>query len=790
MPQPIPASAVPQAERVERALEYALLLHYEQFTLCELIFRGSEAADYRSAAQILGLIDAADQPTPRVTEFIEASDEPLELLRDSFERSVVGQAWAQWSKTSLWSVAPASAEAFLVNVTALNGATIERRAKTLRTWLEDLAPEDRGSTVEQLRGALLARPLSDFTFSVRTTNVFRREGFEYLHQPVVLTSVGLLGLRAFGQTSLREVESLLSQTPLGEGIDELAAALRSGEFEWPADAGDPPQQGAARALEWDFATVLELWEARLSDLAERDAQVILRRSGAVGEAETLEGISETLGLTRERVRQLEKRGLERLRADQSWMSPIRASLVALRKTASYLWLSDLEGHPFLQPLVDRPDFVRYLANRVIPADWHAYRWHSDLLLTYKRQREPELACEALVQALRGATWPAPYADFLELVHGLLLGDETDLRPLFIERAHADLILDNNEHPTQVLQFGQAREGRILAFMHTRKGAVSVRELEQRFGRGVLPTACVIERRGHVALPHHFPDFELWESRLVPIAKRVMERDGADRQWMAHDLLELAGEEGPLPEWITPWLLTSMLRRSGQVDDLGRQRFALTGTSPKARLHLVPAAVEILERAGKPIPEQLLRERLNERVEVLDTTFNTLRTTVPLFHTGDGNIGLITRDLPGGLAAVQAAGEHLELLLRRRGRGLSFHQAHNELRALSPEHAQWSPGLVAVVARARPAIIANRSGVGLDVWDEVRVPNQPELMRTLLSEGQGVTRVSDFLRAIHELHGRETQRVHIAGIAHVAGARLRGDFLVLAELAESFVPPAE
>ncbi|WP_219906740.1 DNA-directed RNA polymerase subunit alpha C-terminal domain-containing protein, partial [Enhygromyxa salina] len=872
MLEPLPSSAVPQADRVERALEYAVLLHYRQFALRDLIYRGRDAMYYRCAAQILGLIDAAGQPSASVIEFVETGADPLELLRGGFERSAIGQGWARWSKTSLWGVDPASAEAFLVDATDLAPATTERRAKTLRTWLEQLAPEDRGPSVEQLRGQLLARPLSRFHFSARTTNVFRREGFEYVHQPVALTSAGLLALRAFGQTSLREVEGLLAQEPPGETIDELAAALERAELTWPEgfdlanirapaptledleDLEDPgwnqlaevlPEHILAQGIEqldpptrmltfchreaietvrelvarpeqeireargvgrttlagtleqivefarryptpahldsgtsadpeqsFDpdaFATVLELWEARLSHLDERDAQVVLRRSGALRDAETLEAISATLGVTRERVRQLERRGLVRLRADPSWMSRLRAALAEARGDATYLWLSELEDDPFLQPLVDRPEFVRYLTRRVLPDDWQAYRWdRDDLLLTRERGREPELAYQGLAGALRDASWPAPYSVFLELVGEQLRDDESDLRGLFIQRAEATLVLDDADHPTEVLHVGQSRSGRILAYMATRDGPVSVRELQQLFGRGALPDACLIVRRGHVALARHFPEFDLWERRLVPLARRIMEREGPDRQWMAHDLLDLAGEEVRLPDWITPWLLTSMLRRCGEVEDLGRQRFALEGGSPQARVHLLDAAVEILERAGGPISEAQLRERLSERVEVLDTTFNSLRTSLPVFPTGDGRLGLAARDLVGGLDAIQAAGEHLEVVLRQRGRGLSFHQALAELHALSPEHAQWSPKMVAVVARARPTIIANRSGIGLDAWDGVRIPTQPELMMNLLNEGEGVTRVSAYTRALRDLHGREPLRPHIAGIAHVVG----------------------
>ncbi|PRP95253.1 DNA-directed RNA polymerase subunit alpha C-terminal domain-containing protein [Enhygromyxa salina] len=902
MIDPLPSSAIPQADCIERALEYAVLLHYRQFALRDLVYRGRDAMYYRAAAQLLGLTDASGQPTATVVEFVHGGVDPLELLRASFERSAVGLAWARFGKGGLWSLDPDSAEAFLATATELAPATAERRAKTLRTWWHELAPEHSGPSVEQLRAELLARPLSSFHLSARTTNVFRRAGFELVHQVVALTSVGLLELRSFGQICLREVDGLLSQAPPGETIDELAAALSAGQVSWPAGFDTATATATATAaapspatvdpelidltqLSWNqlattlpahilalsieqvdlptrtytfcdsegietigqlvarskaevreargvgpgtlarsleqllqtwqryptpahlqtgtsadpahsfdpsaFATVLELWEARLSHLPDRDAQVVLRRSGAVGEAETLEAISETLGVTRERVRQIEGRGLTRLRAEQSWMSRIRATLTAARGEASYLWLSDLEDDSFLQPLVDRPAFVRYLANRVIPDDWHAYAWdRDDVLLTHKREREPEVAYEELAAALRRTEWPAPYSSFLELVGAQLLADEADLRPLFIQRAQASLAVDNDDHPSEVLRFGHSRDARVLAYLTTREGPVSVRELHQLFGRGALPDECVIVARGHVALPRHFRDFELWERRLVPLAKRFMERAGPERQWMAHDLLELAGEEGRLPDWITPWLLSSMLRRSGEVEDLGRQRFALRGSVPQTRVHLVPAAVEILDRAGAPIPEDQLRARLGERVEVLDATFNTLRTSIPVFPLGDGRLGLIERDIPGGLDAIQLAGELLEVVLRQRGRGLSYHQALGELRQLSPEHAQWTTGMVAVVARARPTIIANRSGIGLDSWDGVRVPTQAELLLELLNAGEGVARVDAFLATLRELHGREPQRASIAGTANFVGARLRGEFVVLADLADDFIPPIE
>jgi RNA polymerase primary sigma factor len=53
----------------------------------------------------------------------------------------------------------------------------------------------------------------------------------------------------------------------------------------------------------------------LDDLAVNERKVLRRRFGLEGdEPETLEAIGQTLGLTRERVRQIETAGLRKLRA--------------------------------------------------------------------------------------------------------------------------------------------------------------------------------------------------------------------------------------------------------------------------------------------------------------------------------------------------------------------------------------------------------------------------------------------------------------------------------------------
>ena len=61
----------------------------------------------------------------------------------------------------------------------------------------------------------------------------------------------------------------------------------------------------------DFTQHMDLW---LSELTEKQSEVVVRRFGLHGyEPSTLEQVGEEIGLTRERVRQIQVEALRRLR---------------------------------------------------------------------------------------------------------------------------------------------------------------------------------------------------------------------------------------------------------------------------------------------------------------------------------------------------------------------------------------------------------------------------------------------------------------------------------------------
>lgn len=893
------SASIPQADRVERVLEYALLTRYRELALRDLLFSGRDALYYRSAAQVLGLLDDWGQPTELIAQLRSGEYEPLKLLRACFEASEVGRAWARWAHCTVWRVDADSAEAFLGETTQLAESTRTRRAKTLRTWLDSLRPEliEEVDSVEVLRGKLLRRPVYHLDLSIRCLNVFRRERLDRIADVAALGRSGLRKLYALGSTSIRELDLALMQEPPGESLDELHRAMREHAVVWDVSGLSPPTLGPApstpefppveidtSAWTWDTlasvlpehllswkieqlnlptrmlgyckagafeslgelvqssegslravpgigtktiqdalqaiaqaaqahpipepvvpeflapeptiverlgfdpestASALALWQAILGTLPEREQLILRRRSGTSGPAVTLAELGQQFGFSRERARQIESHALDSVRAAPGWLELVDRRLTALRGDVGFLWLSQLEDDPWLAPLAERVELVRYLTHHLLEPTWVLYVVdEGDCVLTRKRELALGDMLRELRRTLQTTDWPKSMTEFDALVSTRLVpADAADLHGLMLELLRGELILDDEEQPTRVLGFGGSRDAKIRASIAASSEPVAVADLQRRFGRGRLPSDCIFVRRGFVTLPMHMRGFERWQERLVPEVERLMQEEGPQLQWMSADLLAALAQRSKLPDWLTPMLLASMLRHSGSFDDLGRQRFALAGSSGGERLQLVPALVAILESAGGPMDEAVLFDELRTRTTVLETTAAGLRSTLPLVPLGDGRIGLLERDVPGGREAAHEAAELIETELRRRSRGLTYFQALQMLRGIAPIYAEWNETMLAAAPKVSNTLMSTRFGVGLDSWGNCRVRTSADLLRDLLDEGEGGTTVTRLQEEFRKHYGRDAPRTTVAGTAYAMGARLRGDRISSREIDE-------
>lgn len=177
-------------------------------------------------------------------------------------------------------------------------------------------------------------------------------------------------------------------------------------------------------------------------------------------------------------------------------------------------------------------------------------------------------------------------------------------------------------------------------------------------------------------------------------------------------------------------------------------------------------------------EDLLRNRLREKLDFRDASVGLVSLRPPFVKMDANRIGLMDRDLPGGSLAIEEAGEQLESLLTRKGKGLMVTELCLEIERLSALHALWTKEMLLSVLRAEARFHLSRWGaVGLSEWESVRFPSRKEVLQRCLEAGAGRVSVGAAMDQIEALYGQRPDRATLWGPVQQLGAKLVEDWIV-------------
>lgn len=175
----------------------------------------------------------------------------------------------------------------------------------------------------------LKTPIYDLNLSLRNRNFLKEQQVEWVWQVAQFSLEELMTFRNLGQKSIEELQRALKALGLSWGMvfspEQLESLNRS------------PARGANEVdSNWLCHVAHELNRHSLDFLGEQQGKILKERTWAEGKKRTLASLAEELRITRERVRQLEKESLERVREKYASTLP---------KATSALWraLEDSKG---------------------------------------------------------------------------------------------------------------------------------------------------------------------------------------------------------------------------------------------------------------------------------------------------------------------------------------------------------------------------------------------------------------------------------------------------------------
>jgi hypothetical protein len=185
-------------------------------------------------------------------------------------------------------------------------------------------------------------PLGALTdLSQRAAANLRHHGLQTLGELLSRSPVSLLALPGFGPESLAEVAA---------SIASYLAHARKLEEDASLDA---------------YPRLSSFWAARMSSLPPRESLVLAQRDCLDCPARRIVDLAASMGVSRERVRQLEKGALSRLTRDGRWVVALDARLRRALAGGPRPVDAVVAGDPWLADLRDAPAFARYVFERVL-----------------------------------------------------------------------------------------------------------------------------------------------------------------------------------------------------------------------------------------------------------------------------------------------------------------------------------------------------------------------------------------------------------------------------------------
>jgi hypothetical protein len=519
---------------------------------------------------------------------------------------------------------------------------------------------------------------------------------------------------------------------------------------------------------------LSLLRDALRALPDKDRLVATQRSGVAGPPPTLTEIGEWLGLTRERIRQLEARALERIRRS-AWREPAATRLEALLSGLVHDLKEAGERDPlFAWSEEDTPAFT-FFVNEVLAGAVRVVVVDDQPFLTRLEGDGLATRVTAARRIAGGLPFPFESADRARVL--------ANASGATLEEAQAVLPFLNDEWIEDAgltIGYGARKLDALLAFLRTAPGRVERAEVERRFGRFRFADSVVFVSSGLITVAERIPDWSRWQRRLPPIVRDIIERHGPDRQWTTHELMPLLAEQAKLPPWCNDWTLASILRDATEVRYLGRNVVGLPEAA-EDRLHLREAVIGILQAAGGPLDEEDLRTRLSAVRGLAEHTWLILRVRKPVVLFEDDRVGLQPRDVPGGEEAVERATSALFEWLDARQTGARSAELRSFLAALGEPFGAWDLRLLRSVARHDGRFRAAPGGsLGLAEWDSTRAPSQTEILAELLEKHDGVVPIGIVAAALPTSTGEPLARNRIVTLAATIGARVSGDRILSPE----------
>lgn len=629
---------------------------------------------------------------------------------------------------------------------------------------------------------LSVRAIETINLTVRVANVFANHGIGTVADLAKWSTPKLLGLSNFGRTSVRDL------------CESLELALREG----PADT-----ESRRKNEEQEQLNLLASIRRSLLKFSDRERDIVQRRMGFLGQAETLQQIADDYGVTRERVRQIESKATQKLVRESVWDDILNNKLQALLRNRDYpLPLKGIEAaDAWFEGVGEFPDALHYILDNLCQGDAGVVAIDGvDYFAQMNQSRWEAALVEArrLLEAGVGKGWSE--SNCRSMVGNLLAEKSREFRTMLWEKAAALCHFTSEGTDRVVLtSYGRGVDHIVEAVLtesdeplhYSTISALATdragRAIDIRRAHNAAATVGHLLGRGTYGVDRHLPKPEVLQ-RVSDEAEDIVASGPPGRQWHASEILSALVERNSSDypgELINKYVVDIALRKSGDLKRLGRMIWKEADASDDAsRIDVRQAIISLLQQAGRPLQTDEIRQRLialrgvNEHFQIA--------TLDPVLRVGVGLWGLNDRDISIKRPNQPRLLDGLVTILKDRGIGIHVSELErSSLMSVSGLSAQTLFSLACGDSRLR---VNPGQYLYLEEWGEPRRESMSEAVAAVLTPSTSPLALEEILLQVEKRMRRACDRRSLVNCLQALEAEM--DPLTEAWSLDSRIAPVE
>ena len=447
------------------------------------------------------------------------------------------------------------------------------------------------------------REVSSLNLPIRVNNAFRFNGINKVNDLKQWSSKELLMLQNFGRKSLNDITVALIN------------GLKEGPFQ--IETNEEVQETGSFLMEV---------QRSLLKLTDREKEILVRRIGFNTNPETLENVAKDYDLTRERIRQIEKKAIKKFIRNSNWINKFEKKISCQIIDQTFpLAVAGIEAiDSWFENLSKNQDFLQRLLRVMgskqifmIRIEGIFYFSHISQMLWENSVSE----AESMLRIAENNSWSLDYVR--SLVNGLLPDTAKEFRNYLWDYLSPKCHFSKNPDGEIILTgFGRGAEKIVKSILTSSTTPLHYSEIAEQaklLGRYKLNEIQALNAaqnvsyllgRGTYGLRKHIKlNNEQW-NKLLNESESVVCSMEIGKQWHTSEILSKVMYRLPNKfDGIDKYILNSVLSDSNVVTSLGRMAWIIDKEEGNSRIQIHQLVVSILQSAKRPMKTKEIKKSL-------------------------------------------------------------------------------------------------------------------------------------------------------------------------------------